>query len=115
MGFLLGCCGLVLAMAFFRDSLRGALAGLSARIVVGVVAGALSGPPGTIARINPDGSPALPDIPWELVGAFVIGTVFVFGLVAGAIWAFGGGGGDDDDEGPPAPPDDHQYVTYQRR
>jgi hypothetical protein len=113
-GFLFGCCGIVLAAVLARqDYLRGALLGFATRFGLGLVVGLLAESSGGIERLNPDGSDWVRDVPWELVAAFGIGTVFVLGTIAGAIWAFGGRGDDDDDE--PPPPESREYVTFSRR
>lgn len=116
LGFFLGCCGLLLAVFWERDYLRGVIAGILAQIGLQIVAGFVSQASNPVTRIPFDGAGSAP-FPWELVVAFGIATVFVVGTIAGALWAFGGGSGDDDDDEddePPPPQDTSSYVTFSR-
>lgn len=114
LGFFFGCLGIVVAGLMFRgEYLRGAVVGMLARI--GLAVGLTLYTVATPVDEVPLREAPLQDVPWELVGMFVVVVVLFTGLVVGAFWAFGprGGGGDDD---PPAPPParDVDYVTFGR-
>jgi hypothetical protein len=112
LGFVLGCCGLLITIFFLRDSIRGAALGLAANVALGTVAGVVTKAQGNLLEL----APAWPQtLPWELLLlTFGIGTTLLMATIAAAIWAFGGSGDDDDGPQDPPRPDDHQYVTFTR-
>ena len=114
-GFFTGCCGIVAAAFLFPRYLPGALMGFGARFLLAIVWAATSSVPGTVQTLQVDGGR---ELPWELIGAFVIATVALTAFVAGLIWVVDGfyGQDDDDDDHPGGQAQDpHSYVTYTRR
>ena len=115
-GFFTGCCGIVMSALAFPRYLPGAVLGLGVRIGLAMLfaLGEVS------ASADIDVSQWGRHVPWELVGAFVIGTVAVTAFVAGIFWVLDGfdddDDDDDDDEDSQGRPQRHSgsYVTYTR-
>lgn len=125
LGFVTGCCGLVVTALFFRRYVPGVLLGVGGRLVLAVCMGLSvdTGPGGAFESMpsldqleSLGGGGTGPGVPWELIGAFVVGTATLTGLVAAGIWAFGPVDDDDDhhDDDPPPPQGHDQYITYTR-
>lgn len=96
LGFFLGCCGVVIAVLFWRRNyLPGALVGCAGAVVLWTVASLFE-------NLNVDSVVDLTTaIPWELVVACLL-VVVVAGLLFGVgVWAFGGVL--DEEEVPPEP------------
>ncbi|MEN0067449.1 MAG: hypothetical protein AAGA48_35285 [Myxococcota bacterium] len=92
LGTFCGCCGIVIAMVFSRrDYLPGAIIGFVLQSFLSLVLGLVS----NLEKVGFEQS--LPDVPWDLVGVFVVIVGSASILAAAGLWAFGGTDDDEDD------------------